>query len=114
MADEPEMVSFADADEFAQWIGRDAGFLADSQVVAFSCRHRCDCLAVIVLFRNKANPFDEKMAAVIDTLREIIAEQLAHVIKVHHRAKPNWPKEAHDGDLDYNDDAGYGFGGLAA
>ena len=116
MADEPEIVSFDDAKEFSEWIGHDAGFLADSHVIAFSCRHKCECLAVIVLFRNKSNPFNEKLAGTIDTLREIIAEQLANVVRVHHRAQPSWPGEARDGDLDYHDDdLGFGgYGGLAA
>jgi FixJ family two-component response regulator len=120
MANEPEIVSFDDADEFAEWIGTDAGFLAGSQVIAFSCRHKKDCLAVIVLFRNKSTQFGATLGSVIDALRPIIAEQLSNVIRVHHRARPSWPKEAtggngEDGELDYNDDLGFGFeGGLAA
>lgn len=114
MANENEIVSFDDASEFAQWVGSDAGFLSDSQVIAFSCRSKKDCLAVFVLFRNKSNPFDEKLGAVMDLMREIIAEQLATVIRIHHRAHPSWPKEAADGDLDINDEYGFGRGGLAA
>ena len=119
MANESEIVSFDDADEFAEWIGADAGFLSGSQVVAFSCRHKKDCLAVIVLFRNKSAQFSATLGNVIDTLRPIIAEQLSNVIRVHHRARSSWPKEAKggsgDGDVDYNDDLGFGFeGGLAA
>jgi DNA-binding response OmpR family regulator len=115
MADEAEMVSFDDADEFAAWIGADAGFLADSHIVAFSCRHKDECLAVIVLFRNKSKMFDDKVAATLDTLRGIIAEQLAQVVKIHQRSRPSWPKEAAEGDLEFDDDLGFGFeGGLAA
>jgi len=116
MADESEIVSFRDSRQFAQWIGADAGILADSQVIAFSCRHKDECLAVIVLFRDKSNRFDESLAGVLDTLREIIAEQLSNVIRVHHRARPSWPKEAKDGDHDYqDDDLGFGYeGGMAA
>lgn len=117
MADEQQIVSFSDANEFAQWIGHDAGFLHDSQVIAFSCRHEGECLAVFVLFRKKAQPFDQKLAATLETLREIIAEQLGNVIRVHHRARPSWPKEAETevDDLDSRDDLGFGFeGGLAA
>ena len=111
MADEAEIVSFADAREFAEWVGTDAGFLADSHVIAFSCMHKGDCLAIIVLFRNAKTPFNEKLAGAIDTMRQIIAEQLSHVIRVHQRARQSWPKEARDGDLDYHDDD-LGFGGF--
>jgi DNA-binding response OmpR family regulator len=121
MAEESEIVRFADAEEFSEWIGADAECLADSQVLAFKCAHKNECLAVIVLFRKKAQKFDEKLAGVLDTLRGIIAEQLKNVVKVHHRATPGWPKEAKDGDLDYGlseSDDHYGFGpqegGLAA
>ncbi len=115
MADEDEIVCYADAREFAEWIGIEADFLADSEVIAFSCQHEGECLAVIVLFRNKSNPFSEKLAGVIDTMRTLLAEQLSNIIRVHHRARPSWPKEAADGDLDYNDDINWGFeGGMAA
>ena len=114
MADEDEIVRYADAAEFAAWIGADAACLSDSQVIAFRCRHKSDTLAVIVLFRKKDQPFDEKLAGTLDTMRGIIAEQLRNVVKVHQRAMGGgeWPKDAADGDLDYGlsdgDDA-YGF-----
>lgn len=115
LADEPEIVSFEDAAEFSEWIGMESAILAESEVIAFSCRHKDRCLAVIVLFRSAASPFDEKLGDVIETLRGIIAEQLHNVIRVHHRAAPSWPRDAEDGDFDYNDDPGFGFeGGLAA
>lgn len=112
MADENDIVRYADAAEFAEWVGTDAECLADSQVIAFRCSHKGDCLAVIVLFRKKEHAFDEKLAATLDTMRGIIAEQLRNVVKVHHRASNEWPKEAEDGDLDYGlseGDDNYGF-----
>lgn len=111
MEGETDIVSFADAREFAEWVGADAGFLANSHVIAFACMHKGDCLAVIVLFRNSKTPFNEKLAGTIDTMRQIIAEQLSNVIRVHQRARHSWPKEAEDGDLDYHDDD-LGFGGF--
>jgi hypothetical protein len=119
MVSENDIVRFADAEEFSEWIGADAECLADSQVIAFTCRHKGDCLAVIVLFRKKSHPFDERVAGALDTMRTIIAEQLRNVVKVHHRATQGWPREAEDGDLDYGfSDDNYGFGpqegGLAA
>lgn len=115
MTNESEIVSFHDADEFAQWIGIEGGFIADSHVIAFSCPHEDECMAVIVLFRNADSPFGPELATLLDTLRLIFAEQLSHVINVHHRARPEWPKDAEEDDFD--DDFGfgdYGGGGLAA
>ncbi len=115
MTEETEIVSFDDAAAFADWVGADAGFLSGCQVLAYSCIHEGRCMAVMVLFRSKDEPFDETLAASIDILRAIFAEQVNHVIKVHHRAGPSWPRDPLEDDEheagDYDD---YGFGGLVA
>ncbi len=111
MADETDLVRFADAEEFARYIGTDAGFLAGCQVIGMSCRHDARCLAVVVLFRSRTEPFDDRLAGTLEILRGIFAEQISNVIKVHHRATPSWPKDAADEDCDYDD---FGFDGLAA
>lgn len=115
MGEEREIVSFDDAGAFAEWVGADAGFMAGCQVLAFSCRHDARCMAVMVLFRSKDEPFDEGLAATIDILRTIFAEQLASVIRIHHRAAPQWPKEPTvEDEYDTNDYDDFGFGGLTA
>lgn len=114
MSDEAEIVSFQDADAFAEWIGADAGFVAGCQVVAFSCCHDGRCMAVVVLFRSKEEPFEETLATTIDILRSIFAEQVANVIKVHHRVTPSWPKDPLDDEYDASDYDEFGFGGLVA
>ncbi len=115
MADEAEIVAFSDADEFAAWVGAEVGFLAGCQVIAFSCLHEGECLAVMVLFRSKSTPFAEDLAGAIDILRPIFAEQVNNVIRVHHRATPSWPDDAADGnEYGYNDYDDLGFGGYAA
>jgi DNA-binding response OmpR family regulator len=114
MAGESQIVSFDDADEFAKWIGLEGGFISDSQVVAFSCPHENEAMAVVVLFRNRTNPFLDDIAGVLDTLRTVFAEQLATVIKVHHRASAHWPKDADGASPDFDDQFDEDFGGLAA
>ena len=112
MAAETEIVCFDDAEEFAGWVGPQMSFLSGCQVIAFACRYNGECLAVILLFRSHDLPFDEHLAPTIEILREIFAEQLDHVLKVYHRASPEWPKDPLDDEHDCRDD--YGFGGLAA
>jgi DNA-binding response OmpR family regulator len=113
MSRENELVSFDDADDFAAWIGSDAGILEGSQVVGFSCRRDGECLGVVVLFRNKREPFADNLASILDLLRPILAQQIAQVIHVHHRASGGWPKDAIDDELRHEgDDEGYT--GLAA
>lgn len=114
MSDETQIVKFDDANEFAEWIGTEADYLAGSQVVAFSCLHDGECLAVMVLFRNESVPFGQDLAATIDILRPIFAEQVGNCVSVHHRASPSWPDEAIDDEYDYNDYDDLGFGGYAA
>ncbi len=116
MANEKEIVTFQDAREFAQWLDIEAGMLAESEVIAFSCAHESETLAVIVLFRSKTKPFDHALPGVIDTLRPIFAAQLANVMRIHHRAMPAWPNEARgeQDEYDFDDPTGYGFGPLAA
>ena len=111
MAGEEEIVAFDDAREFAEWIGASDTLLADSQVVAFSCQHEGECLAVIVLFRSVESPFNPTLAGTLDILRATFAEQLSRLIRVHHRARPQWPDEAHDDEQDFDD---FGWGNLAA
>jgi len=113
MEDTEQIISFSDAAEFAQCFNLDLDFLADSHVAAFSCLHEESCLAVVVLFRSQAHPFEDELAPLIDLMRNIFAEQLATVIQVHHRSRPSWPKEAEEHD-EQGDEFGYGFGGLAA
>ncbi len=115
MTEETEIVRFADAAEFAEWVGADAGFLGGCQVVAFSCMHEGRCRAVMVLFRSNDEPFDEALVTSIEILRAIFAEQVDHVIKVHHRASPSWPKDPlEDDEFEAGDYDDYGFGGLVA
>jgi DNA-binding response OmpR family regulator len=111
MAEEQEIVLFDDSAEFSEWVGIESGFMDDSQVMAFSCMHEGECLAVIVLFRNRSDAFELQLAATIDLLRTIFAEQLATIVRVHHRASPEWPEDMHEDDTDYNDDYGFGYGG---
>ncbi|MHC4107014.1 MAG: GAF domain-containing protein, partial [Planctomycetota bacterium] len=112
MAQEPEIIAFSDTDEFADWIGPEMGFLAGCEVVAFSCRNNGECLAVVVLFRSRNAPFEEELAPILDILRQLFAEQLAHVLKIHHRAMPQWPADAADDPCEREDD--FGFGPMAA
>lgn len=112
MIDEEQIVSFADTEEFGDWIGIETAFMAESQVIAYSCRHGGECLAVVVLFRSKDEPFEDGLGATIDVLRPLFAEQLSNVITIHHRAT-SWPKDADD-DAGFNDEFGFGFGGELA
>ncbi len=122
MQHETDLVRFDDTREFAQWIGIDVPALSESQVIAFACMHEKRCMAIVVLFRNRTQPFTDHLAGTLDLLRPIFAAQLHQIIRIHHRLEPSWPKQAVDEDYDFHDDGqeppespeNFGFGGLAA
>lgn len=114
MAEETELVRFEDTDEFAQWLGADVAVLAQCQVIALACMHEGRCMAIMVLFRNRTQPFEDALAHTLDLLRPIFAAQLHQIVRVHHRLTGMWPKQAIDEECDFHEDGEFGFGGLAA
>lgn len=95
---------FADEEELAEFLGGRATWLTDSTMVAFSCHHDGECLAVVTLFRDRRTPFPATVLPMFQMLSELFARQLARVIHVHHRHLPKdqWGGfgEPDDGDVD--------------
>jgi hypothetical protein len=64
-------------------------------------------MAVFFLFRNRAEPFKEELAVLIDVLRPVFAAQMAKVVRIHHRSNFQFPKLQSDADeVDGDDDEG--------
>ncbi|TVQ63686.1 MAG: response regulator [Phycisphaerales bacterium] len=105
--DENEVLRFTDDEAIAKRLGDDAHWLADSGLIVFSCRHEGECLAVVALFRDNAEPFADDLDAQLRIIGDVFAKQLARVIRIHHRHKPEnaWPGFEEDDSAD---------GGLAA
>ena len=97
VAEQTGILRFGDVADFVDSVGPEAEPLADQEIVAFACRHDDEPLAVAVLFRDRSEPFKEETASTFDLLREILAEQMASVVRINHRAKPQWPEEAGEG-----------------
>lgn len=76
----------------AQWIG-------DAHMIAFSCRHEGECLAIFLLFRDRKMGYAEGLLPQLKTVRDLFAQQLARVIKIHHRHLPK-EKWGAIGDMD--------------
>lgn len=93
MSTERDLVRFDDATEFADNVGGTMSQLEGSQVVSFACHRGDECLAIFVLFRDAASGFDAKHATSLDVLRTIISEQLARIIRIHKRSRPEWPDD---------------------
>lgn len=97
VAEQTGILRFGDVADFVESVGPEAEPLADQEIVAFACRHDDEPLAVAVLFRDRSEPYAEDTASVFGLIREILAEQMASVVRINHRAKPQWPEEAGEG-----------------
>jgi DNA-binding response OmpR family regulator len=100
--DEEHVLEHANNDDLRAWLGDDAAWVEDSQLITISCRHDDECLAVMVLFRDQTHPFVEELASKMGTIAPIFAKQLAQIIRVHNRVAED--QEWHG--FDYEDDSG--------
>ena len=107
VADQGELVKFHDVKEFIEAVGPEAEILQNSDVIAMPCIHEGECLAVVFLFRDVATPFSEEMAPLLDSLRGVFGEQLAKVVRIHHRLDAQWPDSVTEDAEDFTD---WGFG----
>ena len=107
VAEQGDLVKFHDVKEFIEAVGPEAEILQNSDVIAMPCIHEDECLAVVFLFRDVSNPFSEEMAPLLDSLRQVFGEQLAKVIRIHHRLDAQWPDSVADENEDFTD---WGFG----
>lgn len=107
-AEAEDIVHCTSRHQLASWIGEDAHWLDKSGVVAFPCRHEDEVLAVMALFRDRGSPFGDEMLDQLRVMRDLFAEQLARVVRIHHRHidQEGWPGF----DIETDDD----IGGMAA
>ncbi len=96
------IVACPGARELETLLGKDAHWLADSGAVAFNCRHAGETLAVVILFRDCATPFPPALLPTLRIIADLFGQQLARVIRVHHR---HLPKEQWGGFAEPDDDA---------
>ncbi len=69
-------------------LGDHAHWLEGNDVLVFACRHEQECLAVILLFRERARPYPESLLPTLRTIADAFGRQLSRVIHVHHRHLP--------------------------
>lgn len=75
-------------DELREHIGEGMPWLDGSHMMAFTCRHEGECLAVFTLFRDGQSPFATGVSGLLQRISEVFAAQLARVIRTHHRHLP--------------------------
>ena len=113
VAIEDELVRFEDVEQFVEAIGEEAEILRGNEIIAMPCSSDGECMAVLFFFRDAGSPFTDELAGTLDCLRVIFAEQLATVVRVHHRMEAEWPPAPAE-DHEEGTDWGFGDGPLAA
>ncbi|HYE61745.1 MAG TPA: hypothetical protein VD997_07090 [Phycisphaerales bacterium] len=68
--------------------GPAGAWLEDSAVAAFSCRVDGECLAVVVLFRDRRTPFTGSAPATLRIIKDLFAQQLSRIVKMNYRHLP--------------------------
>lgn len=101
-----------DDDAIEQHVGQGTDWLKGHEAVCFCCRNEGECLAVFMLFREKHAGFGPELVDLLGMLAEKFGEQLARVVKIHHRHLPKdkWGKLGEPAE----DNEDLGGGGLAA
>lgn len=91
---EGRVVFLNDDIAIADRLGDEAGFFAGESVIAVGCHDTpgdedSECLAVLCLFRDRRTPFSAEAQRTVQVASELFGRQLARVIRVHHRHKPD-------------------------
>jgi DNA-binding response OmpR family regulator len=74
-------------EEIEDRLGIDLPWTAQSSMVALPCRERDECLAVVLLFRDRAVGFSEEHLWLLRRAGELLGAQLARVVRTHKRHK---------------------------
>ncbi|MEM8494500.1 MAG: hypothetical protein AAF663_03835 [Planctomycetota bacterium] len=89
LAEQAEYVYFQSDAQLRDWFGDDAAYLDGSEVIGVPCHAGPEgdreCLAVVVLFRDRDTPFEEAALDACSSLGPALGEALEKVIRVHHR-----------------------------
>jgi len=98
------LVVIDDPEDLEEEIGRRTDWLDESCLAAFACRQDGECLAVVVFFRDRRQPFAAETLPALTIIQDLFGKQLARVIRTHHRHHPKggWgmPGDEGLGDID--------------
>jgi GAF domain-containing protein len=86
VASADDMVHLTQREDIERWIGEDAGTLGDAGILAVPCMSEDECLAVLVLFRDVDQPFEEEHLDRVSSLGPMLGDALEKIIRVHHRS----------------------------
>jgi len=82
------VLSLRGRDEILAHVGEGVEWLCEHHMLAFTCRHEGECLAVCTLFREGHSPFSPEARALMQRVAECFGAQLGRVVRIHHRHLP--------------------------
>lgn len=100
-----------DAAAITEHVGDGVEWMLDNHVLAFACRAQGECLALVLLFRDRQLSFNARAVELCGAIAGRFGEQLARVVRIHHRHLPR-DKWGGPGDADATSEDG--DGGMAA
>jgi len=87
VANSKATVHVVDEQALETLLGDDAAYLADAELIAFNARAHGETLAVVTVFRDRAEGFGEDAGEVCRGIAARLGEALDRVIRIHHRAE---------------------------
>ncbi|MEQ8316506.1 MAG: hypothetical protein RIE77_11580 [Phycisphaerales bacterium] len=87
-------------DALDELMGEHAAWLTGCEAVTFAAEHEGELLAAVALFRDDRDPFDAATLRRLGVIGDILAQQLARIIRVHHRHIPMDQWEENEGQSD--------------
>lgn len=87
-------------DALDELMGEHAAWLTGCEAVTFAAEHDGEMLAAVALFRDDRDPFDATTLRRLGVIGDIMAQQLARIIRVHHRHIPMDQWEENEGHSD--------------
>ena len=85
IAQHDDIVHITDNQSLSHMLGGDAVYLIDSHMLSFACRSENESLAVVTLFRDGSDPFDQSVLDAAEAIGPLLGDALARVIRIHHR-----------------------------
>lgn len=105
----PGLHHLASPSQVGAMLGEHAHWLPESAMLVTPCRVDDECLAVLALFRDAREGFSPEVIARVGVIAELLAQQLARVVRTHHRHMPKhtWASPGDVGlDMDMEPDGG--------
>lgn len=77
-------------------LGDDSAYLIDSHLLGYACCHENEVLAVVVLFRDQSQPYEQAATDLAVTMGPILGDYMAKLIRIHHRHLDNPEEDSWD------------------